>query len=543
MVSNTRVILIGAGALVFLAFVAVVELRTLDRAGDHTRYFGRSVAPLLWEVNAETAHEYVELMLDSYALRGVEIVHDDGSPFVGALARGEPGRVERILRAAWLIRDRTIETDIDYREQTIGALRVTWVNRNVFLYVGALLVMGVLHGVLESLVLSWRSLRARERAERALAESRVRLHSVVSGTPVILFALDADGRFTLCEGRGMEKLGWREDQPVGRRLEDLPGFAASSVKDYRRAMAGETFTSTHESEGVVFDTWHAPLRDAEGHVSGVIGVSTDITELRRALDALEERDRNVRRELALAKSIHRTLMPTQRPRLEGCDFGMLFVPSGDVGGDFVDFFPFDEGRRLSILFADITGHGVPAALLSAMFKVLINDVLHRNAHLPLATNVYELNRRVAVEFPPCNFASTFCLVLEARTRRLTYVNAAQEPALLLRADGTDVLLETGGPAVGLIPPDPSLNPGYAEASIELGAGDTLFLYTDGLVEIADDGGRELGRDLLVEWLRAELARDPTAQALVDGIYTRVLDYAGVKELPDDVAVVAIRGSG
>ncbi|HEV8482628.1 MAG TPA: PAS domain S-box protein, partial [Blastocatellia bacterium] len=119
-------------------------------------------------------------------------------------------------------------------------------------------------------------------AEQALLASEERLRTVVAGVPIILFALDRFGVFTLSEGRGLEVLGVSPGCAVGKsvfkRYPDNPQIISS----FERALSGETFASTVEVFDLVFDAWCGPLRDESGEVDGVIGVAIDITEYKRA---------------------------------------------------------------------------------------------------------------------------------------------------------------------------------------------------------------------------------------------------------------------
>jgi PAS domain S-box-containing protein len=145
-----------------------------------------------------------------------------------------------------------------------------------------------------SVIVNSRDITERERQEQALRASKERLRTVVAGAPVILFSLDRDGVFTLAEGKGLDALGVRPGQLVGHSIfplfEDLP----QAIADIRRALRGESFTSTVEVFGLVFEAWYSPLRDQEGAIGGVIGVATDITERRRAQDALQRSDESNR---------------------------------------------------------------------------------------------------------------------------------------------------------------------------------------------------------------------------------------------------------
>jgi len=144
------------------------------------------------------------------------------------------------------------------------------------------------------LIVNARDVTERRRQERALRENKERLRTVVAGAPLVLFALDQHGVFTLVEGRGLEALGLRAGLLVGRSAFELYADLPQALADVRRALAGETFSSVVEVFGVVFETWYSPARDAAGAVAGVIGVGTDITERRRAEEALRRSEESHR---------------------------------------------------------------------------------------------------------------------------------------------------------------------------------------------------------------------------------------------------------
>ncbi|MGH3087681.1 MAG: EAL domain-containing protein, partial [Rubrobacteraceae bacterium] len=129
----------------------------------------------------------------------------------------------------------------------------------------------------------------RKRAERALEESEARLASVTSGAPVILFALDKDGRVTLAEGKGLETLGAKPGEHVGCSIFEKWKYLPGVLEDVRRVLGGEEIASTVEIEGFTFDARYSPVRNGSGEVSGVIGVATDITARRDLERELEHR--------------------------------------------------------------------------------------------------------------------------------------------------------------------------------------------------------------------------------------------------------------
>ncbi|MEX2582588.1 MAG: PAS domain S-box protein, partial [Gemmatimonadota bacterium] len=122
-----------------------------------------------------------------------------------------------------------------------------------------------------------------EQMRRTLRESEQRLLSVVNSAPMVLWAVDAHGIFTFSEGKGLESLGFRPNELVGRSIYDVYSGQTETLEAFERALRGEEFTSFAESRGILFDVRYSAVRDEDnGAVTGVIGVAVDITENRRA---------------------------------------------------------------------------------------------------------------------------------------------------------------------------------------------------------------------------------------------------------------------
>src|SRR5947207_1790088 len=126
-----------------------------------------------------------------------------------------------------------------------------------------------------------RDITDRRRAELELKRAQERLRMVVSNSPIVLFATDRDGMFTLSEGRGLATLGLASGEVVGHSAFDLYRDAPVLVANLRRALAGEEFSDVVDVGPLAFDTCYTPLRDEAGAVVGLIGVATDVTERRR----------------------------------------------------------------------------------------------------------------------------------------------------------------------------------------------------------------------------------------------------------------------
>ncbi len=133
-----------------------------------------------------------------------------------------------------------------------------------------------------------------KQVENALSQSEQRLRSVLGSVPIIVFALDCNGVFTMGEGRGLEALGLQNENYVGRSVFELYRDEPLVLQDVSRALRGETFTATVVLGGVAFETRYQPMLSADGEVEGVIGVSIDVTQRRHMEEALRQAEAKYR---------------------------------------------------------------------------------------------------------------------------------------------------------------------------------------------------------------------------------------------------------
>jgi diguanylate cyclase (GGDEF)-like protein/PAS domain S-box-containing protein len=143
----------------------------------------------------------------------------------------------------------------------------------------------------------------RQRTEEALRESEEHLRTVVTNAPVILFVVNRDGVFTLCEGKGLAALGLKPEKVVGLSIFNVFRDRPEIKEKLHRALDSEAFTTTVEIDGVVFEAQCAPLRDRSGQIPGLIGVATDVTERKRMEEALRESEEKYRQIFESAQDI------------------------------------------------------------------------------------------------------------------------------------------------------------------------------------------------------------------------------------------------
>ena len=200
---------------------------------------------------------------------------------------------------------------------------------------------------------------------------------------------------------------------------------------------------------------------------------------------LRLKDLKLQRELAIARETQKRLMPRSLPQVKGVRVAAAYLPGEDMGGDLYDVFDMGNGC-LGILIADISGYGLPAALVSIVVKTAFTA---QSPNRYSAKTIMELvNREVYANTLEAQFATAFFAVLDCELLRMKYVNASHCLPLLCSADGVEEL-DTDGRFVGMFE-----EPNYEEKQIALHQGDRLLFYSDGLTEARNGEGRLYGEE-------------------------------------------------
>lgn len=236
-------------------------------------------------------------------------------------------------------------------------------------------------------------------------------------------------------------------------------------------------------------------------------------------------------ELEIAANVQQKMFPRKLLRLDSLDYAGHCVPAREVGGDYYDFLDA-AANGIGFLLADVSGKGVPAALLmanlQACFRSQTPDALRRPSDM-----LGMVNRHFFESTTAERFATLFFGIYDDGTRNLRYVNCGHCPPFLLRSTGE---LDRLGPTA--TPLGAFADWKCREAETRLGTGDTLLLYSDGVTEAGIEGAEEFGEDRLAHALRVNQWQP--AEALVQAIVNDVADFsAGSRS--DDVTVVGLRG--
>jgi sigma-B regulation protein RsbU (phosphoserine phosphatase) len=236
------------------------------------------------------------------------------------------------------------------------------------------------------------------------------------------------------------------------------------------------------------------------------------------------------RDLEAAREIQTRLLPTMPAQLAGLEAAAALRSATVVGGDFYDLVPM--GDRLGVALGDVSGKGIPAALLMVMVRTLLREIA-RGLVEPGEVLGW-LNASLCRDMPPKMSVSLVLAVLDpAQPGHITLANAGHPAPLVMRRGAAPEAVALSGPLLGV-----GEDSAFDQATLDfvLG-GDTLVLYTDGVVGLAEERGKRSGLTRLVDLLDRERSR--SAPGLVQAITDDVVRRAGAR-LPDDMAVLILK---
>ncbi len=281
-------------------------------------------------------------------------------------------------------------------------------------------------------------------------------------------------------------------------------------------------------------------RIADGDYSArvQVGSNDEIGRLARAFNQMAEdverhqhvvvEQERIRRELELGRQIQHDMLPRGPLRLGLMEIQGVSVPAREVGGDFFNYFALSDGD-LALLVGDVSGKGVGAALLMANIQASLRTRLALGQDL--AAIAREIDIDIEGNTPGPVYATLFVGMLNPSTRVLRYVNAGHNQQYVLRRDGSLEEMSSSGLPVGLL-----AGHGYAEAHVQLEAGDLLFFYTDGCVESENEQGEMFGAERLERLLETSAG----AEDLLARVEAAVKTFRGTAEPFDDATMMVVK---
>jgi sigma-B regulation protein RsbU (phosphoserine phosphatase) len=251
--------------------------------------------------------------------------------------------------------------------------------------------------------------------------------------------------------------------------------------------------------------------------------------LREARDQIARQLASIRTELETARQIQLSILPREAPALPGIDIAAHYSPMTSVAGDFYDFIKVDE-HRLGTLVADVSGHGMSAALIASMLKIAFAEQAESAADP--ARLLSGLNQTLCGKFKG-HFVTAAYVFVDTEKKMLRYAGAGHPPMLMRsHANGGARELVENGLFLGAFP--------FAEYSaIELPfePGDWVMLYTDGVLEMNNANEEEFGIDRLKLFL--EMNENRPAAKFLDATLAELSQWSAGREAEDDLTLLAI----
>jgi phosphoserine phosphatase RsbU/P len=242
-----------------------------------------------------------------------------------------------------------------------------------------------------------------------------------------------------------------------------------------------------------------------------------------------ERER-MERELELATEIQQRFQPSAPPVIEGYQFQGISFSCYEIGGDYYDFIARDDNRMV-VALGDVSGKGTAAALLMSSLHAAIHAQI--SAKSSLDQTVSSVNKYLVENTPANRFVTLFIGELDIQSGKMRYINAGHNPPLLGKADGSMLQLDSGGLPLGLM--------GFAQydaGEIQLGSGDALVIYSDGVNEAVNPLDEEYGLDRLKQVVQTNLRA--SASGLRDKVESSLSAFTQTAPANDDITLVIVK---
>lgn len=280
---------------------------------------------------------------------------------------------------------------------------------------------------------------------------------------------------------------------------------------------------------------------AELHLADVLGEQIGTALRMRELFSVEAEKLRLDRELGLAGSIQKLLLPQYIPQAHSLDISTVYRPAQKIGGDLYDIFDLGGGRIAAIV-ADVSGHGISAALLMALCRTSF-QFLARTA-VSAADLLRRLNRAMLRNFKRGMFTTITCAFIDTQRNTISVARGGHERPFLISNHSYEKdkapeieMLDSKGLAIGIAKPE-IFDAALTEITRSFTRGDVLVFYTDGLTEALNRIGEEFGCDRLEHALRGTAGC--SAEQINAGILEKLNAFLGKEKLSDDLTLVTIR---
>jgi len=339
--------------------------------------------------------------------------------------------------------------------------------------------------------------------------------------------------------------GYSRDEVIGKNCRFLQGLDTneSDVDQLRTAISNGVACTVellnYSKNGTPF--WNrlsiTPIRDDNNRLTHYVGIQSNISKSRQNRERLITANKDLKNfkhriinDLAQARTAQRFLLPDKFPISSKLNFASFFVPMDEIGGDFFDVIALQDDNY-GLLIADVSGHGIPAALLTFTSSTTFSSVAPSS--LSSAETLSMVNMKLYEKMPEDKFLTMFYMIYNPETSILKYSQAGHPDAIVLRTSLSKIiLLSTNGSLVG---PFSNSEISFEEKEIELIPGDKVIMYTDAVTEALDNYNNEIEKRKFHNFLlkHAGLPLD----SLFKKLYKFGLKENKLKSYPDDFTML------
>jgi len=240
-----------------------------------------------------------------------------------------------------------------------------------------------------------------------------------------------------------------------------------------------------------------------------------------------------RKELEIASDVQQFLFPDKLPNTDVLKIEASYLPHDMVGGDYYDYIPINKNQFL-ICVADVSGKGIPAALMMSNFQASLRTLLRQTPNL---TDIVEaLNFQVLENTKGEKFITFFAAIYDIRLKTMVFVNAGHNPPILIDKKNGIRLLEDGSTVLGAMHPLPFLNEGFLTNLDDF----LLFCFTDGVTETVNETEQEFGSDRLMEYFQNEETYTKDLKDIHQDIIVALDNFKGRNSYHDDITILSCR---
>jgi sigma-B regulation protein RsbU (phosphoserine phosphatase) len=241
----------------------------------------------------------------------------------------------------------------------------------------------------------------------------------------------------------------------------------------------------------------------------------------------------LRKELEIASDVQQFLFPERLPYTDRLKLEASYLPHDRIGGDYYDYVPINKNQFL-ICVADVSGKGIPAALMMSNFQASLRTLLRQTPNL---TDIIEaLNYQVLENAKGEKFITFFAAIYDLHLKTMVYVNAGHNPPFLVDRKNGLRFLEEGSTVLGALHPLPFINEGFITGLDDF----LLFCYTDGLTETLNEAGAEYGQDSLVRYFQQDDVLDRDLKTIHQDLIVALDCFKGRNSYHDDITMLSCR---